>query len=70
MSDDADRSDLKIEAAILEGVRKARSGPALPWTGFCLNCESEVAEPLRFCDADCRDDFDRLEQAKRRSGRA
>ncbi len=70
MSDDADRSDLKIEAAILEGVRKARVAQALAWTGACLNCEAEVAEPLRFCDADCRDDFDRLEQAKRRSGRA
>jgi len=68
MSDDADRSDLKIEAAILDGVRKARAAAALPWTGYCLNCEAEVVEQLRFCDADCRDDFERLERARRLRG--
>ncbi len=69
MSDDADRSDLKIEAAILEGVQKARVARALPWTGACLNCEADVVEPLRFCDADCRDDFERLERARKLRGR-
>lgn len=69
MTDDADRTDGKIEASIAEGVRLARSGPTLAWSGACHYCESDVAEPLRFCDADCRDDFERVERARRIRGR-
>lgn len=33
--------------------------PALEATGFCLWCEEVVAPGRRFCDADCRDLWDR-----------
>ncbi len=69
MTDDADRTDSKIEAAILDGIQRVRSGPALTWSGVCHYCDSEIAEPLRFCDADCRDDFERVERARRIRGR-
>lgn len=69
MTDDADSSDAKIEAAILEGIRRVREGKALPWTGECHYCEDAVPEPLRFCDADCRDDYERIEHSRRLRGR-
>jgi hypothetical protein len=39
--------------------------------GACLNCEDKLAPPLRWCDSDCRDDWQRLENSKRHaSGRS
>lgn len=68
MTDEADRSDAKIEAAILEGIRKVRAGKSLAWTGECHWCGDGVPEPHRFCGADCRDDYERMERAKRLRG--
>ena len=28
--------------------------------GSCLNCGDQVGDGLRWCDADCRDDWERL----------
>lgn len=33
--------------------------PAIAETGFCLNCEAPVPAGHRWCDADCRDDWQR-----------
>jgi len=68
VTDDADRSDAKIEAAIEEGIRKARQGQALRWTGECHFCGCEVSNPANFCDTDCRDDYEAEQRAKRLRG--
>ena len=36
-----------------------------PPCGSCYNCGDPVADPLRFCDKDCRDDFQKRERAGR-----
>tara|TARA_R110000772_G_scaffold32788_4_gene80063 strand:- start:1130 stop:1336 length:207 start_codon:yes stop_codon:yes gene_type:complete len=60
MADDADMTQARAE--IEESLRRKFSTPAitvkLEATGYCLNCEEVVGEGERFCDKDCRDDFE------------
>lgn len=45
---------------------RARAGALdAPVTGKCLNCEEPLAGSLRFCDADCRDDYQKLSKKGR-----
>lgn len=37
-------------------------GPAA--IGYCLNCEAHLAPKQRWCDAHCRDDYEKAERAK------
>jgi predicted nucleic acid-binding Zn ribbon protein len=37
-------------------------------TGFCLFCSEPLSTGRRFCDADCRDDFER-EEARQKFNR-
>ena len=64
MADDADRaSDLiELELSTLLAVRRPA---ASTYTGRCQNCAAHVARPLQFCDADCRDDFEREKKRRR-----
>ena len=68
MTDEADRSDEKIAAAIEEGIKKVRQQVGLLYTGECWFCGEGLEHPKRFCDADCRDDFDAEKRAKLRQG--
>ncbi len=59
MADEADRAqaviDLLLDAAIA-GVKKP-GGPKP--AGFCLKCGAPLDQDRRWCDADCRDDWQR-----------
>lgn len=33
-------------------------------TGHCLNCDARLAPKLRWCNADCRTDWEKAERAK------
>lgn len=66
MSDDADKAQeiidkMNEQAALL---RK----PELKFIGFCHNCGEWVAPGRIFCSIECRDDWQREENAKRRNG--
>jgi hypothetical protein len=52
---------LKLQTAVRKPV-----GPAA--TGECLFCEYPLAEGMRWCDANCRSDWERIENAKRMGG--
>lgn len=54
---------LEREMAHLLALRRA-SGPAP--TGGCLWCGEPLAEPLRWCSAECRDDWERAHELSRR----
>ena len=57
MADDIDRTQDRIE---LEDAirRKYRVTPTTTtFTGFCANCGEPVGPQLRWCDTDCRDDW-------------
>lgn len=54
-----DREERDRDAAIAA----ARSGEWLPFTGCCYNCDASVPDGHRFCDADCRDDWEKRNHA-------
>ena len=66
MSDDADRADRLIEAALQDALAAVRRNRGPEATGYCLWCEEPLAEGRRWCSAECRDDWDRHHAAARR----
>lgn len=63
-SDRATQRELEICA---DALREVRRFPALPYTGRCHNCGEVTGNDMRFCDADCRDDFERRERIKKQT---
>lgn len=55
-----DREEKDREIALAH--RRAWVDPTPP-RGCCYNCEEPIAPGERFCDADCRDDFDKRTRA-------
>ncbi|MDH2918461.1 MAG: hypothetical protein PXX73_04630 [Sideroxydans sp.] len=72
MSDACDRADIEVERELAEALRKqaVRAARMQQPCGFCFNCDEIVAVGMRFCDGDCRDDFARLERARKNAGAA
>lgn len=62
--DDSDKGTEQemLNLAIALSIRK----PTLPIIGYCYNCNERVTG--LFCDADCRDDYDRLRDERYRQG--
>jgi len=54
-----DREERDREAAIAQ----ARRIDWLPFVGACHNCDAAVPNGHRFCDADCRDDWEKRTNA-------
>ncbi len=54
----ADQEELMRQLALR--VRRPL-GPE--WTGFCANCGEFVEQPLRWCNVECREDWE-LRKAK------
>jgi len=65
MPDEADLANEQAERH-LEATRSKRR-PVLPITGQCYNCGESIGA-REFCDADCRDDYERRERVGKLSG--
>ena len=65
--DEADAADLTREHALAAALRRRQA--TLPVCGTCYNCEQRVEGILKFCDADCRDDWQEKEKRLRLNGR-
>jgi hypothetical protein len=69
MPDPVDEADEAIRILTENAVRAAKGGARLAPRGACYNCEEEFRgtdrEQRLFCDAACRDDYERREKAKR-----
>jgi len=69
MADEIDRANEEAEFFLSRSIRNNLAARrSISARGACLFCREALAEGLRFCDADCRDDFDRLSEARKRSG--
>lgn len=54
MADIADNADSTVELTLqLQLAQRKPVGPQA--TGFCLNCQEPMAPGHRWCDAECRD---------------
>ena len=56
MADEADIASERAEIR-LEAARRFRH-PSLPDVGACHSCGEMLDDGRRFCDADCRDDWE------------
>lgn len=62
---DDEKAQEIAEAMIDHGLRAARQASQLPpATGRCFNCQEALDDPeTRFCDTDCRDDWQKRQRA-------
>lgn len=65
-TDEASATTELLEKVALSNVKNVKR---LTPMGYCHNCRENLAHDLTFCDADCRDDWERVQSAKRRAGR-
>ncbi len=68
MADICDDADVLREAE-LNFAMMARKRHVLTHTGECYYCEAGVGFQQLFCDKDCAEDWERLQQAHARAGR-
>lgn len=70
-ADPVDRAVVEQERLLEEQLRLARNKPVeyLPYIGSCHNCREPLAEPLRFCDVDCRDDHEKIRRSREQRAR-
>lgn len=54
-------TELFRQSKLDECRREAAVDPAALWTGRCWNCEEPVDKPRRWCDAECRDEWEKLQ---------
>lgn len=69
--DDADRAQLREiqDRDAAERACRARARHAsLPYTGQCHNCGAITGGGRRFCDEDCRDDYEHELRMRRITG--
>lgn len=58
--DIADQAAYTIELATEQAIEAARqSHSSAVYTGRCLYCRAPTEEGRRWCDSDCRDDWER-----------
>ncbi|HFW3588237.1 TPA: hypothetical protein ACIBIV_002097 [Salmonella enterica subsp. enterica serovar Birkenhead] len=60
MADEADIAG-EIERIRTEAAISGRERHTLPVTGHCYNCDERISAGL-FCDADCREDYEKRER--------
>lgn len=63
MADNADRAAERTELILNAGLSHRAPEPP-PATGRCLNCEEPLDAGMRWCDADCKEDWERRQAKK------
>jgi len=58
MADVIDDANERADVFLREAIAWRRAEPGVAPTGHCLNCAEAVEHLLRWCDADCRDDWE------------
>lgn len=66
--DDADRAS-EVEDRTLRSALQARHAVLSP-CGYCFYCDAPVRAGVLFCEAACRDDWQREDRIRRISGKA
>ncbi|NBV15438.1 hypothetical protein [Janthinobacterium sp.] len=69
MSDQIDKTDSIIYAEVVRGLAAVRRSIGLVSHGACHYCDEPLVPGLRFCNIDCRDDYEKELAAKARAGR-
>lgn len=59
MTDLYDQATEREETERARAIERARTATALPFVGACYNCDAAVPAGHRFCDVDCRNDWEK-----------
>ena len=59
MVDDVDRANEQIEKSIEDTLKNIDTTIPKNITGECLTCGQPVNDERRWCDADCRDNYEK-----------
>ena len=59
MADIVDLADTQVTYSLLAALSKRKKEPSKDYTGQCWFCDHPVEAPKRWCDADCRDMWER-----------
>ena len=74
MADEADianeRAEQMLAASLVEAAHQLQAQKAKPFTGRCEYCGDPVADLVRYCGEDCRDDSAWRQESLRRRGLA
>lgn len=57
MPDDNDRASEYEQLARAAAIQSSRKPPGPAPTGCCLYCGERLPSPMRWCDAECRDEW-------------
>lgn len=63
--DFADEAQTRSENLLAQQLAN-RQTLTIPFSGVCLSCEEPLTEKRRFCDSECREDYER--ERKRKMG--
>lgn len=69
MSDYADIADSRIFATAAKSLAAVLRRPVLEPDCHCHFCDEPVLPEILFCNADCRDDYEKEEKAQKIAGR-
>lgn len=70
MADEADLAHEVEQQAITSAINALqKQKPQLHPIGVCHYCDAVVGEKQLFCDHDCADDWEKIQQQQRRLGR-
>lgn len=61
-------NDLADQLTSAYVAHERKQNPRLPFIGQCYNCDAPTPHGHNFCDADCRDDWQKRQTAQKRSG--
>lgn len=64
MPDIADKA-AEAEACFARSAETTKRPEGPKPCGYCYNCEEPVAEGMRWCDTDCRSDYERRKKTGR-----
>lgn len=69
MPDEFDRASEDEQKFREAAIRQSASSfVKRAYTGKCYNCDEPVAADAHFCDESCRDDYQKMLDARRRNG--
>jgi predicted nucleic acid-binding Zn ribbon protein len=70
VADEADLAQQHMETEAAMRARERKKPVLPPATGQCLYCGESVAPAIHFCSTDCRQDWGREQEIKKRQGLA
>lgn len=64
MTDIVDAGNEIAEVFLQASLKNAKAAPVQHGVGMCLNCGAAVEGDRRWCDEECRDDWDRAQHRR------